>query len=549
MNKTTVRLILMAFAVALLGQGTAVAQQSPTITESVHATEDDLVPTRTYSAPFMAIDPTNERNVVAAFVEMRTRVCGLLRSTDGGQSWTRPDALPAPASYPFCFHGSGGVTQTPLAFGSDGTLYYAMAGWDEQDGGMRSGNMSVLVARSDDLGESWTTSIARDARGFEGDDMENNRPVSAVAVDTRGAQDVVYVAWRSGSFPTVMPAVAVSTDGGETFSDPVDSRGGFFEDPANFPDDVPDDQRVSDNTGGNNPSMTIDDSGTVYVLWERLLSGDVDTDADRNSYVSRSSDQGETWEVFQAAPEMPNLGGTIIQWSPEGGATGSLHIIYHGKPGQEQGDTDVFYQRSTDQGETWTAPTMLNDDEPEALRAKFHPNLAVGPDGRLEAAWWDFRDDPGIYANDVYHTVSFDNGETWSENQAITDRSVDRTIGPWSNGFDMRQPVGIAATDAFTIVGWDDTRNGESVGQAQDIYTAALQYEPLAAAFPRVLAYMLAAVIGLLFVGLVLVAAAFFARRMGGGPPAPRSPERAEPTRKAKSQPASATSSKSSKNP
>lgn len=514
------RFILVAFAVVLVGQGAAVAQEgSPTLTDAVHATQDDTVPTRTYSSPFLAVDPSNERNVVAAYVEMRTRVCGLLRSTDGGQTWTRPDALPAPATYPFCFHGSGGVTQSPIAFGSNGMLYYAMAGWDEQDGGQRSGNMSVLLARSDDLGESWETTVAHDARGLEGDDRQNNRPVSSIAVDTSGSQDVVYIAWRANHFPTNRSFVAVSTDGGETFAEPTDAVGGFWEDPANWPDDVPDDQRVVDNAGSANPAMTIDDSGTVYVLWERRLSSDVETDTLHNSYLSRSSDRGETWEYFEVAPGVPNLGNSILAWSEEGGADGSLHAVYHAKPDQTQGDSDIYYQRSTDAGETWTEPTLLSDDDPEALRAQLLPNIAIGPDGRVEVAWYDFRDGADLHATDVYQTVSFDNGETWSPNRRISDRSAVRTIGPWSGGFDMRQPVGMAATQSYTLFGWDDTRNGDEVAQAQDIYTAALQYEPLAATFPRVLAYLLAAVIGLLFVGLMLVAAAFFARRMSGGAP------------------------------
>jgi hypothetical protein len=520
MKKTTVRLVLMAFAVSLLAQGMAAAQQSPTLTEAMRATEDDLVPTRTYSAPFLLVDPADDRTVVAGYVEMRSRVCGLLRSTDGGQTWIRPDALPAPPAYPFCFHTSGGVTQTPMAFGSNSTLYYAMAGWDEEDGGSRA-NISVLLARSDDLGDSWSRTVVRDTRGME--ETENNRPVSAIAVDTSGAQDVVYVAWRSsGAFPMNLPMVAVSTDGGATFSEPISAIAGYFDDPSVMPDDIAEDQRVPENFGGNNPTMTVAGDGTVFVLWERLISADAETTAERASFVSRSSDRGATWDVFPAAPEMPNLGGSILRWSPLGGAQGTLHLIYHGKPGQTQGDSDIYYQRSTDAGQTWSEPRLMNDDEPEAMRAQFHPNLVVAPDGRLEAAWWDFRDDPGTFVNDIYHAVSTDNGATWSANQAITDQSVDRTIGPWSNNFDMRQPVGMAATRYYTLFGWDDTRHGDEVGQAQDIYVAALQYEALPSAFPRVLSYVLAAVIGLILVAVLLVIATFLARSIGGGPKPPR---------------------------
>ena len=62
--------------------------------------------------------------------------------------------------------------------------------------------------------------------------LENDRPVVGLAVDSRGSQDIVYVAFRQG-FPNTVspnarpqePAVVVSTDGGKTFANPVSARG------------------------------------------------------------------------------------------------------------------------------------------------------------------------------------------------------------------------------------------------------------------------------------------------------------------------------------
>lgn len=511
------RILIVALGALLLVPGAALGDEPIAITEPVHVTEGDLVPTRTYSAPFLAADPANEAAVVAGFVEMRSRICGLMRSFDRGQTWERVEEGPGLPAYPFCFHTSGGVTQTPLAFGRDSTLYYGLAGWDEQDGGSR-GNISVLLGRTSDYGDTWDTTIVRDARGFEGDEVENNRPVSGVAVDTSGSSDVVYVTWRSGSWPDVNPMIAVSTDGGETFSEPVNVMADHWEDPANM-EMVDEAFRSSDHFAGSNPAVTVDDAGTVYVLWERLTPG-VDDAPERASYVSRSSDQGATWDVNRASAEMPNLGGSIIRWGPGGGSEGTLHIIYHGKPEQPAGLTDIFYQRSTDRGATWSEPVMLNDDDPAQQVSKFHPTLSVAPNGRVDAAWWDFRDDPGLFVNDVYHAFSTDAGQTWSDNIRVTDRSVNRRIGPWANNFDMRQPVGMASVEPYTLFGWDDTRHGDEVSQAQDLYAAAVQHRAIGNALPRLLAFLVAGFLGLLVVGIALgVVAMLTRRRLEPAPP------------------------------
>ncbi|HEX2064414.1 MAG TPA: sialidase family protein, partial [Acidimicrobiales bacterium] len=479
-------------------------------------------------------------------VDMRARRCGVVRSTDGGQTWDRPDASPSPASFPFCFHTSGGVTQTPLAFGRDGTLYYGLVGWDTQDGGAR-GNHSVLLARSTNLGESWATTIVRDARGKTDAEVENNRPVASVAVDTKsGDKDIVYVAWR-GNWPSAKPdrasrpMVAVSTDGGRSFSEPLDAAADFYESPAvrgeamkrvpPTPQPGPEAATTASPAaesaevpppttfGGGNPQVAVDDKGALYVLWVQATPFSLTPRPEHPMYISRSTDRGRSFTVTEVSPASNWYGGPILRWSNKGGPDGSLHVVYEDKLGQTQGDRDIFYRRSVDGGKTWTDPRILHDDDPKLLIGQFIPNFAVAPNGRLDVAWWDFRDDPGTYLNDVYYTYSTDNGETWSDNIRVTDRSINRRIGPWSNNFDMRQPPGIAPTDAFALLAWDDTRDGEPVGQAQDIYAAAVQFREVGGGVSRTIQYLLAGVAGLLVVGLVLLGVALAGRRRSGPPP------------------------------
>jgi hypothetical protein len=233
----------------------------------------------------------------------------------------------------------------------------------------------------------------------------------------------------------------------------------------------------------------------------------------RGLYLSRSTDQGRTFTVTPVVPGHSSLYNHVLQWSPEGGQQGSLHLVYESKIPTDQGDRDITYRRSTDGGATWTEPKILNDDDPELLAGQYIPNLSVAPDGRLDAVWWDFRDDPGMGFNDVYLTSSGDNGTTWTPNVRITDRSIDRKFGPWGNGFDMRQPPGVLGMEAYTVVAWDDTRNGTPEAEAQDIYTTLVQWRDLPPARSPVLVYVLAGVCGLLLGGLVLTVAAVRIRR------------------------------------
>jgi hypothetical protein len=100
----------------------------------------------------------------------------------------------------------------------------------------------------------------------------------------------------------------------------------------------------------------------------------------------------------------------------------------------------------------------------------------VAPDGRIDVAWYDWRDDVTYTDGDkenglqnVYFTSSADGGRSWTRNLRITDRSIDRRFGPRQVGF-ITGPVGLASTDDTAYLAWDDTRNGNPTTASQDIY-------------------------------------------------------------------------------
>src|SRR5215213_7869361 len=242
MSRRTRCLAVLAAGLTFVVGGAATAAETPSLTAPVHITKDDLNPGRTYSSPNFAVDPSNPEVIVGAFAELRTRRCGLIRTTNGGETWSVIDpaqSSPSPSSYPNCNSNPRGTFQAQPAFGRDGNLYLALNGWDTQDGGV-GGNPSIIVSKSPNLGDTWTPVVARDNRGKTGEAQEADRPVTGIAVDRKsGSADSIYIgaSRRSPgcSGANALPnqaIVIVSTDGGKTFGEPIDLAASAFADAA-----------------------------------------------------------------------------------------------------------------------------------------------------------------------------------------------------------------------------------------------------------------------------------------------------------------------------
>ncbi|MFP5317002.1 MAG: sialidase family protein [Acidimicrobiia bacterium] len=568
MSRKWSRALVLAAAAGLAAQVPALAQDHLRITKPVQITRDDVNPSRTYNAPNLLADPSDGNRIVGAYADFRTGRCNLIRSTDAGQSWELlTDSSPMPEGYPFCQQNNSNIFHGYLAFGRGGTLYYAIPGWDTQDRLVGSGgNFSVILSRSDDLGDTWEHTIVRDARGKQAEEVENNRPVTALVVDTKnGSDDIVYVTWQRGlpgrTAPNAEPTrvyTSVSTDGGRTFGDRIDMTADAFKAPAvrdealriaSTVTTVPGPNASTTTTttpaagsraatpnqeanfGGRNPTSAIDDDGNVYVLWHSAQAN-LSPAPPPAYFLTKSTDRGKTWTTTQVgAYDRRNGFGARLAWSPEGGDQGTLHWVAMGNENPDiAAYNTIYYRQSTDGGATWTDRRRLPDVDPAELRGQYIPNIAVARNGRVDVAWWDTRDDPGTRSNDVYYTYSTDNGKSWSANTRITDRSISRLYGVWGVNYDMSSPPGIASTDRFAVFAWDDTRftdpnqvDGTALGGGtSDMFAAAVQFEAVGGGTSATVKIVLAGVVGLLAVGLVLLLLALGARRRTGEPLTPR---------------------------
>ncbi|MGH2703908.1 MAG: sialidase family protein [Actinomycetota bacterium] len=542
-------LLVMVSIAGLLGvtAGSATAAEQPAfeqatfvkqavrpmrLTAPVRMTKDRKSPVRAFTGPTsMLVHPTDPRIIVAATADLRTRVCQLVRSADAGRTWHFSKAVPHPSSYPSCMDNSAGLASAAIAWGRNGTLYYTAEAFGEGEGGFRVGHVSQVLARSTDLGDSWTSTIVENNRG-----KPNPAPATygaSLAVDSSGPTEVVYVGYNrhyTGA-PPDSPlnqgpvVVAVSTDGGKTFAEPLDLN--------TF-------SKLTQTVDGTSYPLLMEGhfgapllyarEGVVFAVSGAQFSvsnhppgsGNFDTSF---SYavpqlIARSTDKGKTWTVSTLGPPVFSGAGsqTGLGWTPKGGPKGTYVAVYQATAATSpsSGPAQIVVQRSTDGGLRWTDPLAVNDDDPAQQFASFYPQVGVAPNGRIDAVWQDNRDQSDFRIN-VRYSYSNDGGKTWARNMVITDRPVDFNFGVSFNS-DLRQPPGVASTNEYAWIAWADPRLADEVTQTQDDYGAAVQFAVLPSATNPVLPVVAAVFGGLLVAGLVLLALMFVRRRPGSTP-------------------------------
>jgi hypothetical protein len=277
------------------------------------------------------------------------------------------------------------------------------------------------------------------------------------------------------------------------------------------------------NFGSGSPTITTDDKGNVYVYWQSGTAN-ITPSPMTGLFVAKSTDHGKTWTSTQIAP-FDRTSGTLgrLAWTKEGGPNGTLHLVLQvAEQPDVNGSAAIYYTQSTDGGKTWSPRKRISDGDPTV--SSVIPNISVAPNGRVDVAWWDTRDDPGNRGNDVYYTYSTDNGKTWSKNTRITDQTDSRLYGVWGANFDMTSPPGVASTNSYAVFSWDDTRNTDTSfkdaaatgGGVSDIFTADAQFAAVGAGSSKVAKAVLAGVAGLVAVGLVLLVVALASRRRAG---------------------------------
>ncbi len=525
----------MSFLVALAASAAmvpwlpagAAPLKTPEVDGAVQVTSDPGSG-RGHAIPVLAAHPDDPETLALAEVDAYTSRCMVHISRNGGLSWTRATQPTTPADWPGCgFAVTGALAD--LAFAPDGTLYYAFSAFQPTTYQQR-----IYLARSSDLGATWdTTALPRigprpTPREFGADSMPS------IVID-RNDPNLVYVSWWSNNGIWNMPEsitgasssiwcrlvdnralarpwLSVSHDGGATFGEPVDMAPG-----------------VGHCT--TEPYLTQGKDGAIQAFFGETTRSTAEGQAPpAHLYSSASRDQGRTFTVSpvhtQTGPADGTASTSTSDWlsAPSPGVdpkTGDLYVTW-----EEMGTgvPQILFARSVDQGKTWSPPVKVNDADPKRDWdfSNQMPTLGVAANGRLDLAWYDYRNDStykeGDTRNgfqDVYYASSTDGGRTWSKNVRLNDRAIDRRFGPRRTG-GIYGPLGLVSTEKAVFVAWDDTRNGTEQNANQDIYFTRVRYAPAAEAFGTTkdsgvspwVAGLLGASIAVAVGGLVVITAA-----------------------------------------
>ena len=142
----------------------------------------------------------------------------------------------------------------------------------------------------------------------------------------------------------------------------------------------------------------------------------------------------------------------------------NVYMLASLKPYSAPNGTDVMFVRSTDNGQTFSAPQRINDD-PVSNAGKWHwfGAFSVAPDGRLDAVWLDTRNAANNSDSQLFYSYSRDAGNTWSPNVAVS-APFNPLIG-YPNQAKIGDYITIVSDNGGGNVAYTATFNGE-----QDVY-------------------------------------------------------------------------------
>src|SRR5437773_1115490 len=365
------------------------------------------------SETYTTANPDNPNQIVAAYNDSRgaasNNFSGASVSTDGGMTFTRLTT------------GSG---QSPFTntFGDPVILYHKpsqtwLTVWIDGNAGCTLGGFKSTTPEDPN---SWTHFCVHSGSS---DDRESGYADNNPSSPFFGR---MYISWNDfGQSEQIRSTF--STDGGTTWSTPVDVNNTFIRNVQITADKVTGDVYIAgmDEDGGNGCN-----SGCAS--------------SNRNNKIYRSTDGGNTWTNTYTGPTFfgpcRSSSGFFCDmysspaywrhmgWGQVAAYNNVVHYDYaaHGS-GTDPGDD--FYIRSTDSGVTFSAPFQLNANT-DPTKAQWEPNLSVSDAGTLFATWYDETprtssscqpSSPTNLCYQMHSRKSNDNGVTWLSDDTLSD--------------------------------------------------------------------------------------------------------------------------------
>jgi hypothetical protein len=414
--------------------------------------------------PYLAVNPTNPANRIGVWQQDRWSNGGSQGlatgvTQDGGATWTR-SAVP----FSRCAGGNaanGGdyerASDPWVTFSPNGIAFQmalAISGAAQTAGSVSA----MLVSRSSDGGRTWgpVTTLIRDA----GAQFFNDK--NTITADSTNPS-FVYAVWdrldAAGRGPTVL---ARTVDGGATWEA----------------------ARVIYDPGQNaqtlgNQIVTLPD-GTLLNIFAQFNVGPNNSQLVSLQLI-RSADKGATWsgpikiaDVTAAGARDPENAGGVVR----DGATlpamavapnGHVYVVWQDLRASGVGVDGILLTRSTDGGNTWSAPVRVNS---VTSVAAFTPSVHVRADGTVGVTYYDFRSntaDPTTLFTDKWLARSSDGGATWNEVRVAA--PFDLAKAPIARGYFLGDYHGLQSVGTAFVPFY--VRTNDDVANRNDVFTTA----------------------------------------------------------------------------
>jgi hypothetical protein len=220
-------------------------------------------------------------------------------------------------------------------------------------------------------------------------------------------------------------------------------------------------------------TLDIDSSGNLFIGGVNLNTGQI--------WCVRSTNakNGAIVPTFDQSTAV-NLGGTIVSAepiNPEGlvgqiflaadrsgtSTNNNIYMLASVQPAGFTTGSDVMFVRSSNGGQTFSAPRRINNDPVNQAKWHWFGTLSVAPNGRIDAIWLDTRNAANNTDSQLFYSYSLDGGNNWSLNIAISNL-FNPYLG-YPNQDKLGDYITIVSDNTGGSVAYAATFNGE-----EDIY-------------------------------------------------------------------------------
>lgn len=168
---------------------------------------------------------------------------------------------------------------------------------------------------------------------------------------------------------------------------------------------------------------------------------------------------------------------------------GRLHLVYASNTPTGNGNKpDIWSRYSDDGGASWSDAKIVNDDPFSAVNHQWQPATWCDKEtGKLYIQWMDTRDTPTSDSALIYATYSDDGGQTYKQNQRISNQKMKINCNTCGGGGTPRYQgdySGIASNSDVSVSTWSDFRWGSFASFTAYLPDFAMRVYPLSQEIP-----------------------------------------------------------------